>query len=1463
VYNSIRSPSSSLGAFYSAGPVFGLGGPVQAPAQAKITIGQPNDPFEREADTVAERVTTGQQVPPISPISSGGLSSIAQRQMDDEEEPLEKAPVQTRLIQRQEMEEEEEPEEEPIQSKFVQRQEMAEEEEPEETPVQPLLIQRQGMEEEEEPEEEPVQPKFVQRQEMGKEEKPEEEPVQSKFVQRQEMEEEEPEETSVQPLLIQRQEIEEEEPEEEPIQPQLIQRCECMDKKGGPGQTQPVQRQVKEPVMEEEPEEPTVQANQAPMNSTPGLSSMVGVASHAIGHRGPGEPLNSSSQRMLESHLGVDLSPVRVHSDGASRGAARTLKARAFTHGTDIWLGAGESKNDLRLMAHEVTHVVQQGSGPSSLQTIQRKPSDYQHPEDGGGVRSRLQQQFDEELEDSEGGVALETEGAEPGAEQGAGVPTAERSRSDADAQRTSHEIDREELREKRGELEGETKPDVDRPAMEQPKVEQSAEVVEQEAESPAEPLVEAEEPAEPEAEEKGEGKEAETAAEQAAGLAEQAFAAAEAQPEPPSQMEVVPPEPVAPVDSAGMSLEGDPATDMQIADLAGRAQLLREQAGVLRAQATEERGNAQILRGNLERVKGEIGKADEGIAKSMEHAQFRHELMGQAEEALTVSEEKAATVAEQAPEYSSKADEGKEDTGPMSSEASELAAENSANTPDDPEAAAKSREQGSKINQVGSDAVTMDSAVSQTKEKASTLAQDAAHATELNTQSREKMTEGQEKLGQVDERLTQMQEETTQARSQVESMEQNPNVVSARAEQLDQQAQALVTASLEIERRLHTAQRSYEEGMKSVPALEPWEGEGSEEVALQMQPVEGGGGMPAEEELVETGAEIPLTPEEEVAEVGTEAPLAPAEAGTEAPLAPEEGMAEAIPEAPSPVGEGRYEERERIDLAEKLPPWLTGIDPQSEEQREQARLEEEGRRQREVEQIDEWAGGRFEDLDAADKVGIALRLVGQNYYNTIANIKWPGWGGLAKTLLDPRSTLTGVVSGLSMMLSGAAGLFSAEQWSKDPLGNLLKSAADIATGLTIVLGSITALAGLVAAVMGALILITFGAASPIAVPVISVCTTIITTVGGWTIAVGKVALILQALTLIKNLIDAATARTAEDLQNQADQIRSDINGAATVVMTIAGAKGSQAGIRNLNRRISGLQARVAQAGGAGALARQTVRALPGRTAAGVRAVGRGIGRGARAVGRGARAVGRGIGRGARAVGRGIRGGVRAVGRGVRGLKDRLRRRLGRAKANQTAVVGQSRSLRLGRETHTFSIRRIGDRIAVWFCSDGCGEFIGRLDKLLEQMPKSGAARRRVMALRRQVRNLDRQIKKGRLTPEQAQAELNKLSRRMESLTDRYPKDFAPVVKPRPRRPRRRLSFRGNNPDKTMAENLKGKGQLAGLERNPNIQGISPKEILESTPRQLAQMVRDKKITRKVFNAIMKTGEGRPLRHGK
>lgn len=99
------------------------------------------------------------------------------------------------------------------------------------------------------------------------------------------------------------------------------------------------------------------------------------AVTNAVQSPGPGEPLSTETKKTLESRMGADLSGVRVHRGRSAEKAAAELKARAFTVGGGIWLGSGESPNDIPLMAHEATHVIQQGSaGSGPVRSLGKKP---------------------------------------------------------------------------------------------------------------------------------------------------------------------------------------------------------------------------------------------------------------------------------------------------------------------------------------------------------------------------------------------------------------------------------------------------------------------------------------------------------------------------------------------------------------------------------------------------------------------------------------------------------------------------------------------------------------------------------------------------------------------------------------------------------------------------------------------------------------------------------------------------------------------------------------------------------------------------------------------------------------------------------------------------------------------------------------------------------------------------------
>jgi len=88
--------------------------------------------------------------------------------------------------------------------------------------------------------------------------------------------------------------------------------------------------------------------------------------------RGSGYRLDAQTQAWAGEALGADLSRVRVHTDHAADQLNRALSASAFTTGSDVFFSQGAynpgSSDGQKLLAHELTHVVQQGGGPGQPQ---------------------------------------------------------------------------------------------------------------------------------------------------------------------------------------------------------------------------------------------------------------------------------------------------------------------------------------------------------------------------------------------------------------------------------------------------------------------------------------------------------------------------------------------------------------------------------------------------------------------------------------------------------------------------------------------------------------------------------------------------------------------------------------------------------------------------------------------------------------------------------------------------------------------------------------------------------------------------------------------------------------------------------------------------------------------------------------------------------------------------------------
>jgi Domain of unknown function (DUF4157) len=505
VHDVSRSTNASLGTFYAAGPVFGLGGL----AQTNLAIGRSQGAYEREADAVADQVSSGHQGPSITGISPGGLASIAQRQEMEEDEES----VQTQVVQRQAMAEEE-PEQMPVQPLRVQRQ--AEEEEPEEEMVQSQSGQRQ-MTAEEGAEAESVRPKFIQRQAEGQE-------LSANSVQTQliigvpddkyEREADRMADGVMRKSLAPTPDDEDTALQAKPVTqltplagPQVQTQCAAWEaeeriqaktafppipdatkqapKAGAAGETgsgrkeevgsAPAEKAAEaakekgatdkvdlpavEPFSPEE-EMPPIQTQRAGSRAQTSNPPAAQRQNRAVlqntlrNSKGRGSPMAPTVQSEMEQHFGKDFSQVRVHTDSTAVQMNQDLRSRAFTNGKDIYFNAGEyepaSQSGRLLLAHELTHTVQQGavddmvqrfSAPEQDVTVEPKPA---RPDDGAEVTGRVNDKIanDEDVQNQDD--------------------------LDEEEREEKKKPDRGEVRQESGEIKssGETEPSVDRGAQ-------------------------------------------------------------------------------------------------------------------------------------------------------------------------------------------------------------------------------------------------------------------------------------------------------------------------------------------------------------------------------------------------------------------------------------------------------------------------------------------------------------------------------------------------------------------------------------------------------------------------------------------------------------------------------------------------------------------------------------------------------------------------------------------------------------------------------------------------------------------------------------------------------------------------------------------------------------------------------------------------------------------------------------
>jgi hypothetical protein len=105
------------------------------------------------------------------------------------------------------------------------------------------------------------------------------------------------------------------------------------------------------------------------------------LSSRIEARRGSGSALPDDVRRRMESGFGRSLAAVRVHTGGEAARLNRSISARAFTTGNDIFFGAGEYRPDTaageKVLAHELAHTQQQGAGARRVHRLAFEGTDF------------------------------------------------------------------------------------------------------------------------------------------------------------------------------------------------------------------------------------------------------------------------------------------------------------------------------------------------------------------------------------------------------------------------------------------------------------------------------------------------------------------------------------------------------------------------------------------------------------------------------------------------------------------------------------------------------------------------------------------------------------------------------------------------------------------------------------------------------------------------------------------------------------------------------------------------------------------------------------------------------------------------------------------------------------------------------------------------------------------------------
>lgn len=839
--------------------------------------------------------------------------------------------------------------------------------------------------------------------------------------------------------------------------------------------------------------------------------------------KGQGSALPSDVKSEMESGFGADFSNVRTHTGTKATDMNQSLKSKAFTNQGDIYFNQGNfdpnSKDGKQLLAHELTHTIQQGAAsPAANKDNKSNPEQKNiNPADVAQAKNQAKNTpgTEEKAEKLVTELTSEVKGQQPAAvnQNAPAENKAVAEKQPEDLEKKAEEATKKEEQSKEETEDAkEGKADAENP-------EKNAEAVDKAVEKEVNKKAKEEPKEEKAAHSKGKGSGGKEKSEEGEDKKDgEGKGKKEEDPGPEGVKEDYdnpPPVKDAKVeeatDKAGEGVGVDEETNINIEGLIMTAQQFRDQG-----KDSLERVKTQAEnREKAEKKKQELDKKIEGSDKALKTAEkntdIREKKMTKImEKAIATSKQRQEKVSGEVGEYADEVKKNKATAGNLKSKSAGLSSGSKENSnPDEKE----SGELSSNFEEMESGTATMSEGITGTGNVAAKQKADAKAAKTKNAKTEKEYNQSKANVQKSKQKISSEKSRNTKAKSDSKSLKPTFQKSKNQEEKLTKEAKSLMKTSFEMENETHHAQHFYYKDMKTV--------EGADEMIMQEE-------LQAQSEMA-NGPEALLF---RYANMKSD------------------GEREAFVASLSESDKNQLGAK-LLDFNMNFEAWI-----------ENKKLELGDRvEQKRAQKIDHYNGKRnkalksplnkaTKNIDKISKTGLmwtSMTKSLESMWEGLKNITWADVSKIGLAMINPLETYNTIADAVGGIWTD---LSSWEGFSENPVGMILQKGSSVGVKLLTIAGVVTGLLGVLTVVTGLAGL--FFPPLLIVAGWLASATATMFTVTFW---LGLITTILSVLSGIKNIYNVHTAKTAEEIYQGNSKIRTDAANTTAGVMAMVGAK--------------------------------------------------------------------------------------------------------------------------------------------------------------------------------------------------------------------------------------------------------------------------------------------------------------------